>query len=225
MIKAIYKITNKINGKMYIGQSVHPNKRLWEHENHARNKMDNYPIHNAISKYGIDNFDFKIIEWTEDYDNKEFYYIKKFNTITPNGYNLIDGGHSPIMTGEDNPRNKVANKDLINIINELKSNILSDRDIAKKYNITDKIVADINHGYTHRINTETYPLRIKKGLQKLTLKQVKEIKIYLMETNKSYSWLANKYNVSKGVIYHINKGLTFYEENEKYPLRNNERIG
>ena len=77
MKKAIYKLTNKINNKIYIGQSIHPEKRLREHENRAKNKLDNYPIHNAIAKYGIDNFDFEIIEWTEDYDDKEFYYIKK----------------------------------------------------------------------------------------------------------------------------------------------------
>lgn len=219
MIKAIYKITNKINGKEYIGQSIHPEKRLWEHKNHAKNEMDNYPIHNAIAKYGIENFDFDILEWTEDYDNMESYYIKKYNTKIPNGYNIIDGGHSPIMIGEDHPRNTVSNNTLKLIIEDLKNNTLSDREIAKKHNVSDKVISDINHGYSHIVDGEKYPIRIKKGLQKLTHGQVKEIKSLLINTNYSYNNIANKYGVSKGVIYHINKGLTFYNDNYNYPLR------
>jgi group I intron endonuclease len=219
MIKAIYKLTNKINNKVYIGQSVHPEKRLWEHENRAKNNTDNYPIHMAINKYGIENFDFEIIEWTSDYDNRESYYIKEYNSIAPNGYNILEGGHSPIMIGEDHPRNTIKKQQLIDIINDLKSNKYSDRELAKKYNTTDKIIADINHGYSHAIDSETYPLRIKKGLQKLTLEQVKDIKNFLKTTNYTYQFLADKYSVSKGVIYHINKGLTFFDNNEKYPIR------
>lgn len=219
MIKAIYKLTNRINNKVYIGQSVHPEKRLWEHENRAKNNTDNYPIHMAINKYGIENFNFEIIEWTSDYDNRESYYIKEYNSIAPNGYNVLEGGHSPIMIGEDHPRNTIKQQQLIDIINDLKSNKYSDRELAKKYNTTDKIIADINHGYSHTINGETYPLRVKKGLQKLTLEQVKDIKNSLKTTNYTYQFLADKYGVSKGVIYHINKGLTFFDNNEKYPIR------
>lgn len=131
MIKAIYQIINKINGKRYIGQSVHPDKRLWEHKNCSIGSKDNYPIHNAIAKYGIENFDFQIIEWTEDFDNREAYYINKYNTLCPNGYNVINGGHSPIMIGECHPRNTISSENVINIINDLKSNNYSDREIAK----------------------------------------------------------------------------------------------
>lgn len=219
MIKAIYGITNKLNGKKYIGQSVHPEKRLWEHINHAKKKDDEYPIHCAISKYGIDNFEFHIIEWTEDYDNREAYYINLYNTICPNGYNVIKGGHSPIMIGECHPRNTITDEVLSMIINDLKTNLYSDRELARKYNTTDKIIADINHGYSHHVETEKYPLRVKRGLQKLTSDQVKEIKDKLKNTKDTYIKIANLYNVSKGVIYHINKGLTFFDSNEEYPLR------
>jgi hypothetical protein len=40
--------------------------------------------------------------------------------LSPNGYNIIDGGHSPIMIGEDHPRNTVSNNNVLNIIHELK---------------------------------------------------------------------------------------------------------
>jgi response regulator of citrate/malate metabolism len=126
------------------------------------------------------------------------------------------------MYGEDNPRNITPNSVIPLIIQDLKENKLSDRQIAKKYNLTDKIIADINHGYSHRQENEKYPIRIKKGLQKLTLEQVNEIKKTLETSMISYQELANMYNVSKGTIANINKGLTF-KEDRIYPIRSIHR--
>ncbi len=120
MIKAIYKITNLLNNKIYIGQSIHPGKRWKEHQQHARARDDNYPIHLAINKYGANNFSFEILEWTEDYDNEEKRLINYFNSLVPCGYNIIEGGHSPIMIGECNPRNTISNENVLNVIKELK---------------------------------------------------------------------------------------------------------
>lgn len=198
---------------------MHPEKRWWEHCNRSHTHYDNYPIHLAINKYGEDNFKFEILEWTENYNEREKELIKQFNSLVPNGYNLIEGGPSPIMYGEAHPRNQVKDIDLPLIIADLKANQMSDRDIAKKYNLTDKIIADINHGYSHRIDGENYPLRIKKGLQKLTEIEAEEIKNLLRTTTLSYQAIANKYNVSKSNIYQINRGSNFYREKDTYPIR------
>lgn len=219
MIKAIYKITNLINNKIYIGQTIHPDKRWWEHCNRAHTHYDDYPIHLAIEKYGEDNFQFEVLEWTENYDNREKELIKQFNSLVPNGYNLIEGGPSPIMCGEAHPRNKVKDIDLPLIIMDLKNNKLSDRDIAKKYNLTDKIIADINHGYTHKVDNENYPLRKRRGSQKLTEEEAEEIKNLLKTTTLSYQTIADKYKVSKGNIYQINRGSNFYRDKDSYPIR------
>lgn len=220
MEKAIYKITNKINGKLYIGQTIHPDRRWTEHKQKARHGQDLFPIHLAIKKYGEENFLFEIIEWTENYDDEEKRLIKEFNTICPNGYNIGEGGENYIMYGENNPRNIVKESDIPLIIQDLKKNLLTDREIAKKYNLTDKIIADINHGYSHKQLNEIYPLRIRHGRQKLTLEQVNEIKKLLETTSISYQKLADTYNVSKGTIANINKGLTF-KEKRIYPIRLN----
>lgn len=218
MIKAIYKITNCINGKMYIGQTVHPDRRWTEHKQKAKHGQDKFPIHLAIAKYGEENFTFEILEWTENFNNEERRLIQELNTLSPNGYNISEGGENHVMYGESNPRNIVKDKDVPLIIVDLKNNKLTDRAIAKKYNLTDKIIADINHGYTHKQINETYPIRIKRGSQKLTIEQVNEIKHLLETTLTSYQELANIYKVSKGTIANINKGLTF-KENRKYPIR------
>lgn len=219
MEKAIYKITNNINGKIYIGQTIHPNKRWWEHRQRAKTEYDSYPIHLAIKKYGEENFTFSILEWTEDYDRREKELIILYNSLSPNGYNVIPGGSVPVFIGEDHPRNTVSIENVKNIIEELKNNQKTDRQIAQEYNTTDKIIADINHGYSHKQDGICYPIRVKHGKQKLSIEQVLEIKDKLKNTNLSYMTLAKMFKVSKGTIYHINKGLTFKNDNEHYPIR------
>lgn len=54
----IYKITNKVNGKVYIDQSKNIEKRWKQH----LGAKDNYLIHRAIRKYGKDNFSFEIVQ-------------------------------------------------------------------------------------------------------------------------------------------------------------------
>ena len=62
-ICGIYKITNKVNGKVYIGQSRDIKRRWYEHRK-VKGDYDrhSYPLYSAIEKYGIDNFEFEIIE-------------------------------------------------------------------------------------------------------------------------------------------------------------------
>lgn len=79
----IYKITNKINNKSYIGQSIHCGKRLDEH------CRGNQFIDEVIQLEGIENFTFEILKQVEEDELSlwEDYYIDKFNTLFPNGYN------------------------------------------------------------------------------------------------------------------------------------------
>lgn len=72
MLKSIYKITNKINNKIYIGQSVRPFERFSQH---CHNKRTNISLINkAIQKYGKENFNFEIIESDiENYNEREKY--------------------------------------------------------------------------------------------------------------------------------------------------------
>lgn len=93
----IYKITNKINGKIYIGQTIHSiHSRFLKHKTIARIKNRDYKaIHKAINKYGEDNFVLELVEEChsmEELNNKETEYIKQFNSLVPNGYNLCTGG-------------------------------------------------------------------------------------------------------------------------------------
>ena len=79
----IYKITNKLNGKSYIGQSIHCGKRLDEHLKGSQF------IDEIIQIEGIENFQFEILKEVErnELNYWEDYYIIEYNTLFPNGYN------------------------------------------------------------------------------------------------------------------------------------------
>jgi group I intron endonuclease len=89
MKSEIYILTNNINQKQYIGQTLRGiDKRITEH------KKGKTIISKALNKYGLDNF--KIIHFQcpeEDLDWQETFLIEELNTLVPNGYNLETGGN------------------------------------------------------------------------------------------------------------------------------------
>lgn len=91
----IYRIHCQITNKDYIGQSNNIYHRWQQH----LAKYDNCAIHNAISKYGRENFIFSIVEeCTEDkLDEREEYWINYYNSYF-NGYNETSGGNRPLHT-------------------------------------------------------------------------------------------------------------------------------
>lgn len=91
----IYKVRNKINGKLYIGQTIGPlNRRLLAHKNEAyNNPSKGCPFHLAIVKYGFNNFEAEVLEEvkTELLNEREIYWIDYYNSYR-NGYNATLGG-------------------------------------------------------------------------------------------------------------------------------------
>ena len=94
----IYKITNKLNNKLYIGLTTkaRPTDRFSQHRyaaRHLQNEDHSY-LHRAMAQDGVDNFIFEIIEETDDINlpEREQYWITFYNTFAPNGYNLTEGG-------------------------------------------------------------------------------------------------------------------------------------
>jgi group I intron endonuclease len=90
----IYKCQNKLSNKVYIGQTTKSlNDRIQQHIKVANQKAKS-KFHKALISYGIDNFDWIIIDTANSKDelNKlEIYYIKEYNSIDI-GYNMVDGG-------------------------------------------------------------------------------------------------------------------------------------
>lgn len=103
----VYKVTNKINGKVYIGQTIHSlEHRKSGHERDARcEKKTTVAFHNALLKYGYENFDWEVLKectTQEELDYYEDYYIKEFNTLDREiGYNLKSGGKLGVVFTDD----------------------------------------------------------------------------------------------------------------------------
>jgi group I intron endonuclease len=92
----IYMLRNKINGKLYIGQTVRDiNERLREYRKAASRKNSRQAIYLAINKHGWSNFNAFVLDRAssqEELDALEQYWISHYNCVAPNGYNLTTGG-------------------------------------------------------------------------------------------------------------------------------------
>ena len=89
----IYKITNLINNKIYIGKTYKTiEKRFQEHILDSRKKTEEHrPLYSAMRKYGIENFKVELIEETNNPEEREQYWIEYYNSYH-NGYNATKGG-------------------------------------------------------------------------------------------------------------------------------------
>lgn len=87
----VYKITNLLSGKIYVGQTVRTlEKRIDQHKRRTESA-----ISQAIKKYGWENFSAEVLEeceTQEQLDEREIFWIAKLDCISPKGYNLNEGG-------------------------------------------------------------------------------------------------------------------------------------
>ena len=107
----VYKITNTVNNKSYIGISIHePEKRrIKAHLSGHGNRL----IANAVKKYGKDAFTYEILEanvFDEFLPDFEVAYIANYNTVAPNGYNLDSGGSHKIPSEDTLSKLSAARK-------------------------------------------------------------------------------------------------------------------
>ena len=166
---SVYKITNTVNGRCYIGSSIHPAKRWKQHINSSQNPNSpsyNYPLYQAFRKYGIDQFIFEILR--DDFDSieemEEFEYqaIVKYQGYGE-GYNQTLHTHSNNICHENCQKHlekiscKCAKVDKTNTILEIYS---SYHDAARKNGLDGDIYASkvraVCKGQNSSINDELY---------------------------------------------------------------------
>lgn len=112
----VYKITNKINGKVYIGLTTTPLKERWRNHIVSVGRVKR-PLYNSMKKYGVENFLIEEIDRSNDFEELgklERKYIEEYDSTNPeHGYNLTFGGESNQLDG--NPRAKLTVDDVKNI--------------------------------------------------------------------------------------------------------------
>lgn len=219
MKKAIYKIENKINHKVYIGQSKNPYERFKQH----CERTNNYKslIHNAIQKYGKENFSFEILGWYTNYNDKEKFYIQYYKSLTPYGYNIQPGGEEPPRyCGEKNPFCKTSKETAEKIINQLLDWKIPMKTIVHNNKTTSDIVRHINEGTSWHKDDLSYPLRPPE-------KEIDKSRVLFIQRMCAFSDLplnqiGAKVGWQRSSAKMINQGKNHYNPKLKYPIRNNK---
>lgn len=107
----IYLYRSKTTNKSYVGQTIDEERRKHQHMKADKNTY----FHNAIKKYGYDDFEYSVIEtlYNENKNElykeliaRESYWIDYYNSLAPNGYNLIKGGNDYVIS--DATRKKIS---------------------------------------------------------------------------------------------------------------------
>lgn len=218
MIFYIYKYTNLINNKKYIGQTNNFERRVNEHKSCSFNpKSVNYDdkIHQAIRKYGYDNFKIEIIEVITDakthdlVNEREKYWIKEEQSLlTQWGYNVLEGGNNcwrSFLTPSD--------------VEKIKTMIKSETpysEIQKVYPISKTFISDINSGKYFYDEKEVYPLckyRISNDIYDALIED-------LIKPELTFKELAQRYNLGESTIKKFNYGTLqkgYYKG--EYPIR------
>jgi group I intron endonuclease len=197
----IYKITNKINGSLYIGCSNNIKRRFTEH----RVGRGNGSIARAIRKYGKDNFYYEILEVCskEDLFEREKYYIKK---LKPR-YNRNEGGKGNSQKVSQRVKKILKEKgkrQWEKMTEEQKQNIIKNNLIGKQgdRSIDEETRKKISKTLKGRKLKEEHRLHIIEGQKKSTYKRTNENHrkpIRCLETNETFTSVkeaTEKYNLT-----------------------------
>lgn len=167
-ICGIYCITNKINGKKYIGQSIDIKSRWKAHKHAAFNSNTksvsyNYPLYIAMRKYGLDNFEFSILEQLQIEDSnilneREIYWISTIGSE----YNQTKGGSCTPSLCKKGKLNPEIVYEIQQILINDKQNEIRHKDLARNYGVSKDTIQAINVGRTWYNSSLEYPLHYSK---------------------------------------------------------------
>lgn len=187
----IYKITNTINSKSYIGQTIQNVKeRFYQHcATKCSKAVSNMAIHRAIKKYGKSNFTVEVIEEIDsaNLNDRERYWIRHYDSYN-NGYNSTEGGQDGIKL--------FKNLDTESIVREYKSG-KSLREIGRLFNVDKQTIKDLL--VRNNINLRT--TRTYKLSQKDREDIIKDLSLGL-----SRKEIISKWHISKGYLSQLING-------------------
>lgn len=192
----IYKITNNINGKIYIGMTYRTIQERWkEHQNDcSRRQVENRPLYRAMNKYGIENFSIEIIEKTNQPEERERYWIEQLGSFKY-GYNATLGGDGKPYID-------------YNLVIKTYKEVQNIAEVSRILNIDVSTISKILHRNKIKIKSSTEIIKEKYGkpvgmysntgeLLK-TFSTLTDAARYLIESNKVPS-----YSTLKGIAAHI----------------------
>lgn len=244
----IYKITNLLNGRVYIGQSKDIYVRYNSHHKYEyknENRAD-FQLYQAFKKYGLDNFSIEVVELcpSDELNDKEIYWIEYYNSFKQ-GYNMTAGGsnfspniHSveteqkrrqtrektQSLVGENHPRAKLTNEEVLNIrqrysIGESMQSIYQDyKDVYKNVGTFQQIILG-----THYSKVGNIPTALEKRManSQFTAEDIIEMRRLYYTENMTQTALAKQYGVSPSTVRDIVNRISYKEIIDNIP---NQRI-
>ena len=192
----IYKITNKINGKVYIGQTIQTIKRRFS-RHCLPNQNGCVALHNAITKYGKENFIVELVEevLVEKLDEREIYWISYYKSTDKKfGYNILLGGNLGRRGFS-----KLSKEDIDKLI-ELDKQGISHIKLGELFNIDRKTVTFI---LKREANYKTKFKRIKER------EDIEEIKEFL-KTNPTSKEVKEKFKISQTTLFKLTRKLNYH---------------
>lgn len=235
IISGVYKITNIVNGKLYVGSSKNIYQRWKNHKNMLkRNEYHSQHLQAAWNKYGEDKFIFEIIEECKESNLliREQYYIDLYNSCDNYyGYNESEFAGRPTMTkeqrdyyakisseklkGEGSWCNIYSEKQILSLIEDLKTGDYSYKQLSDKHNISYDIVASVaNHGTWEYLTKSIHFPKPKKSSRenvKLTESNVDEI-IKLILSGECNKKISEVYNVDPHTVADIRNHKTWSDK-------------
>lgn len=210
----IYKITNLVNNKVYIGQSISIERRFKDHVSGLNGGYGhNLHFQNAWNKYGQDNFKFEILEEIENcnlLDEREIYYISLYNSNNPKyGYNKTIGGNTILI--DENYRiyiskNKINNKAkrilTYKEVSEIKlamACLMDRKEIAKMYNVSTKVLTSISINASYKYVLPELSEYIHNLKQKMIDERNKGI-LKLFDSGKRIIDIINETGYSESIV-------------------------
>lgn len=225
----LYKITNVINGKVYIGQSIKEKERWRQHRYFGKNpeKTGQY-IHSAMFKYGIDNFNYEVIAWCknqEDADFTETQLIEQYSSRNPEkGYNIAPGGvavwNKGIKTGiqprlgilhTEISKQKMSESHTGKILTEEHKKKISEGNLGKS--VSGEAKEKMRVGNLGKKRSETTKHRMSEAFRKrvgennsktsFSREEVLEIRRIYKDEKISQAKLAKMYDVAQSTIWSV----------------------
>lgn len=188
----IYKITNNVNGKVYIGQTIQTIKeRFYQHyATKCSDSVLNMAIHRAINKYGKSNFTIEVIEEVDkdSLNDREKFWIEYYNSYN-NGYNSTRGGqdsstHCKELDTDSIIKEYNSGKSLRSIGNTFKVDKQTIKDLLIRNNITLRTTRSYKLSQTDRISIIE---DVKSGIdRKLIMEKWSISKSYLSQLINGY---------------------------------------
>jgi group I intron endonuclease len=233
----IYKISNKINNKCYIGQTVHKKFNSRYSGGKWWYNTDNQLLINAHAKYGKENFQVEILEQNvinlETLNKLEEFYAEKFNCYAPNGYNLRKcGNNRKLLPHQIELIKKCKSKtyylrkidtwEIIKIINLAefsRENKLDDGALHNMMNKRQGVIASQGYCLPERTKQEVQERKMRKFKKRIfkiidkdgNLIEIKNIKDFIKENN-----------LEKGSFYKLLNGKMLHYHGYRLPERQNE---